>query len=52
MTKNCPRCKAIFDCQHNANCWCSKYIIPEKLRLFLKENYDDCICENCLRELI
>lgn len=52
MTKKCPRCNDTFDCQHNANCWCSRYSLSDKLKSYLKDNYSDCICENCMKELI
>lgn len=52
MTKKCPRCNATFECQHSATCWCAKYSLSENLKLFLKDNYSDCLCENCMKELI
>ena len=52
MTKNCPRCNKEFECQHKATCWCSKYSISDNVRLFLKDNFSDCLCEDCLNALI
>lgn len=49
--KQCPRCKATFECMHSKGCWCSKYSLTEELNSYLKENYKDCLCENCLKEL-
>lgn len=52
MTKKCPRCHAIFECKHDSDCWCSKYDLTENVRVFLKSNYVDCLCENCLKDII
>jgi hypothetical protein len=52
MTKNCPRCNKTFECQHSSTCWCSKYSITDNVRLYLKDNFSDCLCENCLKEII
>ena len=52
MKKNCENCGKEFDCQHNANCWCKNYTIPNKLSIYLKINYKDCLCEACLKHHI
>lgn len=52
MTKKCPRCNSTFECQHSSNCWCSKYTIPDNVKVYLKANYNDCLCENCLNAII
>ena len=52
MTKKCPRCNKEFECKHSATCWCSKYSISDNVRLFLKDNFSDCLCEDCLKEII
>ena len=52
MTKKCPRCSKEFECSHSSTCWCSKYTINEKVREYLKNNYQDCLCEECLNSVI
>lgn len=52
MIKKCPRCNKEFECKHSADCWCSKYTLTYKLIECLKNNYNDCLCEDCLRSLI
>lgn len=52
MNKKCPKCCAEFECLHNLDCWCSKYVLSEKLSLYLRSNYVDCLCENCLKYYI
>lgn len=51
MKKRCPRCGALFDCLHNEDirlCHCASVELDAKMRKFLKENYSDCLCHNCL----
>jgi len=50
--KICPICKCTFICEHSVNCWCSSIQIPEKVRTYLKRNFDDCLCEKCLQKII
>lgn len=50
--KTCPICNANFECNHLADCWCTEIQIPKEILIFLKQNFDDCLCEKCLRELI
>ena len=52
MTKKCPRCNKEFECRHSADCWCSKYTLTDNIREFLKNNYENCLCENCLKIII
>ena len=52
MTKTCPKCNKKFECQHSANCWCSKYSIPDNVSVYLKDNFTGCLCEDCLKQVI
>lgn len=52
MTKICPRCNKSFECQHSSTCWCSKYELKLNVKKILKDNYNDCLCEDCLRKII
>lgn len=53
IEKKCPRCGKSFICNPNnvANCQCSKVILNENSKKFLKENYNNCLCINCLIEI-
>ena len=50
IRKICPKCGKEFDCYHNSSCWCLKYKLSKENISFLKNTYDDCLCEDCLRE--
>ena len=49
--KNCSKCNAEFTCNDSGldSCWCNKHQLSEKQLSFLKENYDNCLCEPCLK---
>jgi hypothetical protein len=47
----CPRCGNQFTCTLGINCWCFEKVISEKVRMYIRENYSDCLCEACLDEL-
>ncbi len=49
--KICPRCGQSFICYCSVDCWCFEISIPEKLNEYLENNYESCLCENCIREL-
>jgi hypothetical protein len=51
VLKICPRCGRTFQCDKDLSCWCNRLVIPEKLKEFLRENFTDCLCENCLIDL-
>jgi len=47
-SKTCPRCGAGFECLHAPGCWCTDYtLLPEKLNR-LKQEFDNCLCPQCL----
>jgi len=51
MRKICPRCGSEFECCADgdvAQCHCAKVQLSEKQRTIIKEQYDDCLCRNCL----
>ena len=49
MIKKCPKCGKEFECTADESCWCNKYSLDSKLSGSL--NYDDCLCEDCLKEM-
>ncbi|MGC9330874.1 MAG: cysteine-rich CWC family protein [Bacteroidales bacterium] len=50
--KRCPRCGNAFICTGDKQCWCNNYHIPASLQRSLSVLWKDCLCENCLRELV
>lgn len=49
INRNCPRCKAGFHCDEQEGCWCEKLTLDQATLKFLRMNYIDCLCENCLK---
>lgn len=53
MKRECNRCQSAFNCREDRRdlCHCTHiYILPE-IKNYIKENYDDCLCHNCLKEV-
>jgi uncharacterized C2H2 Zn-finger protein len=50
---SCPRCEKIFECKMNNinQCFCQHLSIKKKILELLDENFDSCLCENCLQEI-
>jgi len=47
--EKCSKCKVEFTCKSlEGNCWCNNYQLSSKQLTFLKENFDNCLCEKCL----
>ncbi len=51
MTKTCPRCGKTFECVHSVDCWCVKVKLADATKAYLKANYSDCLCKDCLEEI-
>lgn len=51
--KQCPRCGARFDCKVDAleQCDCIDIELTLPLLQRLQQEYDDCLCPHCLRQL-
>ena len=51
--KQCPRCHRFFECNvaSIALCQCSEIKLNHKQREYIKSRYDDCLCQDCLKEL-
>ncbi len=52
MEKRCPKCKELFVCKHNniERCHCKEVELSDKQKVWIKENYSDCLCNKCLRD--
>jgi uncharacterized protein YjdB len=53
MNKICPRCKAEFECRHDnlMECSCITVTLDAQQLRFIGENYEDCLCLSCLRDV-
>jgi hypothetical protein len=51
--KYCPCCGACFECKVGSIilCQCSQLKLTEKERDYVREQYQDCLCFNCMSKL-
>ncbi len=49
MEKKCPKCGNLFSCEADNDCWCESFQIHKKEMLAITENYNDCLCPDCLK---
>ena len=47
----CPRCKQKFDCSKSNKCWCFEIGLETEQLEKLGNEYDGCLCKNCIEEL-
>ncbi|SEP11932.1 cysteine-rich CWC family protein [Niastella yeongjuensis] len=51
MIKKCSKCETAFNCQNESRgCWCEEVQLSTRQLDYLKENYENCLCPNCLKE--
>lgn len=52
MEKVCPRCSSSFKCREDRIelCSCSRIRMVIGVRDYLKDNYDTCLCPQCIDE--
>ena len=48
MAKKCARCGKEIDCKHDVSCFCVPFAMSDAMRAYLKEHYNDCLCQECL----
>jgi len=46
--QQCPRCNGGFLCYGDENCWCQEVQIHSRTREQLREQFNGCLCTNCL----
>lgn len=53
MKKVCPRCGNTFECQQDniSSCFCNSTHLAPHTREYLKRNYTDCLCPDCLKAI-
>jgi len=47
----CPRCGAKFQCGKGGKCWCYEVDVPQSLLEKINNEFDTCLCPDCLKEL-
>lgn len=48
----CPRCDKEFTCFLFRNCTCEEIEIPDELLEEIQMHYTECICKDCIREIV
>lgn len=51
--KKCPRCGGTFECKVGdiLKCQCYDIVLSDAEASFIKSDYQDCLCLNCLQQL-
>jgi len=51
--KNCPRCQKVFLCKPNVieDCQCCGVTLEKRHHDYLAQEYSDCLCIECLKEI-
>ncbi len=47
----CPKCKKEFICSKSNKCWCFEFGLDSNQLENIAENYESCLCPNCIKEL-
>lgn len=47
--KKCEFCGTVFTCLHSEKCWCLNYTVSKELTEYLKNKFENCLCEACLK---
>ncbi len=48
--KKCPSCGRFFECKGTDDCWCESYLIHRKEYFRLTQEFNDCLCPECLKK--
>ena len=51
--KYCQRCGTSITCKVEdiQNCFCNTVVLNEQVKHSIAQNFDDCLCETCLKYL-
>jgi hypothetical protein len=49
--KRCSKCGLTFECGGLFGCWCRQVKLDQAALAALKQQYDDCLCPSCLRQI-
>ena len=52
-SKTCPSCNSSFECKVGSilECECMNVQLTHLQRDYIRENFTDCLCVNCLRKI-
>lgn len=51
VTKQCSKCGADFGCNATGTgCWCEQYSLSTQTLAELKNDYNNCLCPQCLEQ--
>ena len=52
MKKICPRCSTSFACREDRTdlCHCTRTFVVSGVRDYIREEYENCLCQKCLKE--
>lgn len=50
--KVCERCNEYHICTGTSNCQCFEVEIKDTMLDYLSTHYEDCLCRDCLKELV
>jgi hypothetical protein len=51
-TNKCPNCTREFSCTHALGCWCGEIVLSANSLSFLKANFQDCLCPDCIKAML
>ena len=46
----CPKCGNAFHCSTSSKCWCYEIDVPAEVMEKLQEQYEGCLCPDCLKD--
>lgn len=51
--KKCPRCASQFTCREDRIdlCQCSRIYLEPKAKDYIRDNFNNCLCPDCLKEI-
>ncbi|MBI4368344.1 MAG: cysteine-rich CWC family protein, partial [Candidatus Omnitrophica bacterium] len=49
-TIHCERCGKAFVCDPEGDCWCKKTPLSKEALERLRQNFNRCLCPDCLRK--
>ena len=48
--KECSKCGKLFGCNSDGRgCWCENYTVDADTLQKLEQDFDNCLCEDCLK---
>jgi len=51
LPRECERCGEYLYCTANSDCFCVDIKLSKMALDYVKNNFEDCLCEKCLKEI-